>query len=74
MKTINFDNLTDSPKGLFAKLKIITQPQSSREFELILHIKHLHDCLEIIMHDLTIAEQEVLKGAIDRGVKLIERS
>jgi len=74
MSELNFDNLTDSPKGLFAKLKIITQPQSSREFELILHIKHLHDCLEIIMHDLTIAEQEVLKGAIDRGVKLIERS
>jgi len=26
------------------------------------------------MEDLNIAQQEVLKGAIDRGVKLIERT
>jgi len=74
MSTFNFDNLTDSPEGVFAKMKIITQPQSSREFELILHIKHLQDCLQIIIEDLNIAQQEVLKGVIDRGVKLIERS
>ena len=74
MKTFNFDNLTDSPDGVFAKMKIITQPQSSRELELIQHIKHLNDLFNIVIHQLSQEQQEVLNSAIDRGVKLIERS
>ena len=74
MKTFNFNNLTDSPDGVFAKMKIITQPQSSREAELIEHIKHLNDLFGIIIYQLSEDQQEVLNRAIDRGVKLIERS
>ena len=73
MSELNFDNLTDSPKGLFAKLKIITQAQSSREAELIQHIKHLNEMFSIVIHRLPEEQQGVLNRAITRGVKLIER-
>ena len=73
MKIINFDDLTDSPDGVFAKMKIITQPQSSREAELIQHIKHLNEMFSIVIHRLPEEQQGVLNRAITRGVKLIER-
>jgi len=74
MSELNFDDLTDSPDGVFAKMKTICQPQSSREAELIQHIKHLNDLFNIVIHQLSQEQQEVLNSAIDRGVKLIERS
>ena len=49
-------------------------PLSGREYDFILHIKHLQDCIEIVMPIFSMAHQELFKGVIDRGVKLIERS
>ena len=74
MSELNFDDLTDSPDGVFAKMKTICQPQSSREAELIEHIKHLNDLFGIIIYQLSEDQQEVLNRAITRGVKLIEKT
>ena len=72
MKTFNFDNLTDSPDGVFAKMKIICQPQSSRELELIQHIKMFNIFFDLISYRLDEVQHEVLKDIIDTGVKLIK--
>lgn len=70
-----FDELKykiDSSHGIFAQMKIICQPDSSREAELIQHIKHLQYSMSLILPELPNNVQEWLIATVQNSKEFLK--